>query len=297
MIQAEFAEKTYEWPLYNQLERAQPFVYTPSQVLEKTVGFDAATYATNLVLWQTLGYSTPPPGAVLTGIAWPAGWGPRNPKLEFPDVRLNLFLQAKRPVYYERRPKTIKKLDGIGVPLWAFRVTQHQQKLLEVLSATTQGTAHVAYASAVFHTNAALFAHMKQGTIVENSTFPSVMALQGHDAWYYWSPGATGAANPNPENVEEAPLLNRIRTLAREARRYERGDLSWLDVTAREVIEAAQSSDGSLDAVGAHFFDDLRTLDRLADQFELRPSLRAYAQIGLFTTRFDLQWLVVTGVA
>ena len=34
-------------------------------------------------------------------------------------------------------------------------------------------------------------------------------------------------------------MLNRIRTLAREARRYERGDLSWLDVTAREVIEAA----------------------------------------------------------
>lgn len=113
------------------------FAYTPSQVLEKTVGFDAATYTTSLVLWQTLGYSTPPPGAVLTGIAWPAGWGPRNPKLEFPDVRLNLFLQAKRPVYCERRPKTIKKLDGVGVPLWAFRVTQHQQKLLEVLSATT----------------------------------------------------------------------------------------------------------------------------------------------------------------
>ena len=68
LIPAEFAEKTYEWPLYNQLERAEPFVYTPSQVLEKTVGFDAGTYATNMVLWQTLGYSTPPPGTVLTGI-------------------------------------------------------------------------------------------------------------------------------------------------------------------------------------------------------------------------------------
>jgi hypothetical protein len=297
VIPAEFAEKTYEWPLYNQLERAQPFVYTPGQVMEKTVGFDAGMYVTNMVLWQTLGYSTPPPGTLLTGITWPAGWGPRNPKREFPDVRLNLFLQAKRPVYYERRPKTIKNLGGVGVPLWAFRVTKHQQKLLEVLSATTQGTAHVAYASAAFHTNAALFAHMKQGTIVENSTFPSVMALQDHEAWYYWSPGATGAANPNPENIEEAPLLGRIRTLAREGRRYEPGDLSWLDLTARNIIEAARSSEGALDAVGAHFFDDLQTLNRLADQVELGPSLRAYAQIGLFTTRFDLQWLVITGAA
>lgn len=64
-----------------------------------------------------------------------------------------------------------------------------------------------------------------------------------------------GAANPNPENIEEAPLLNRIRALARAAKHYERGDLSWLDLTAREVIEVAQSSEGSLDAVGAHFFD------------------------------------------
>lgn len=65
----------------------------------------------------------------------------------------------------------------------------------------------MAYASAVFHTNASLFAHMKQGTIVQNSTFPSALKLKGHDAWYYWSPGAVGAANPNPENIEEAPLL------------------------------------------------------------------------------------------
>ena len=44
MIPAEFAEKTYEWPLYNQLERAHSFVYSPSQVLEQTVCFDAGLY-------------------------------------------------------------------------------------------------------------------------------------------------------------------------------------------------------------------------------------------------------------
>lgn len=295
MIPSEFAEKTYETPLYNQLERANPFVYAPSQVLEKTVGFDAGLWATHAVLWQTLGYSNPPAGALLGNLTWPTGWGPRNPKSEFPDVRLNLFLQAKRPVYHERKPRTLKSIDGVGTPLWSFRLTDHQQKLLEVLSERTNGLAHVAYASAVFHTNADLFAHMKQGTIVENSTFPSVMALKDHDAWYYWSPGAVGAANPDPENIEEAPLLDRIRTLARESRGYEPRDISWLDVTARGVIEAAHSSEGIGDAIGAYFFDDLQTLNRLADQYELPPSLRAYAQIGLFTTRFDLQWLIVAG--
>lgn len=294
MITAEFEEKTYEWPLYNQLERAQPFVYTPGQVMEGILGFDAGMYATNMALWQTLGYSSPPVGTLVSGIVWPAGFGPRNPKAEFPEVRLNLFLQAKRPVYHTRRPRSLKALNGVGVPLWSFKLTDHQQKLLEVLATTTQGTAHVAYASAVFHTNAALFAHMKGGTIVENSTFPSALSLKGHDAGYYWLPGASGAANPDAENIEEAPLLNRIRSLARESRRYERGDLSWLDVTARGVIEAAHASEGPLNAVGAHFFDDLQTLNRLADQSELRANMRAYAQIGLFTTRFGLQWLMVT---
>ncbi len=294
MIPAEFAEKTYEWPLYNQLERAHPFVYSPSQVLEKTVGFDAGLYVASNVLWQTLGYSAPPSGTLLGSLSWPLG--PRSPKKEFPNVRLNLFLQAKRPVYYPRRPRVLR-MRGAGVPLWAFRVTKHQQKLLESLARKTKGRAHVAYASAAFHTNAALFEHMKLGTIVENSTFPSALALKGHDAWYYWSPGASGTANPDPENIEEAPLLNRIQALARESRGYERDDLSWLDVTAREVIEAARATEGPADAIGAHFFDDLQTLNRLADLNELRPSLRAYAQIGLFTTRFDLQWLVVSNPA
>ena len=107
-------------------------------------------------------------------------------------MRLNLFLQAKRPVYYRRRPKVLRSLGGVGVAVWAFSVTKHQQRRLESLARKTKGYAHVAYASAAFHTNAALFEHMQLGTIVENSTFPSAMALKGHEAWYYWSPGSSG---------------------------------------------------------------------------------------------------------
>ena len=75
----------------------------------------------------------------------------------------------------------------------------------------------MAYAAAAFHTNSALFTHTKRRTVVQNSTFPSVDALSGHEAWYYRIPGAQGAANPNPENIEEPPLLSRVRAIAREA--------------------------------------------------------------------------------
>lgn len=293
MIAAEFEEKSYEGPLYNQLERGNADLFTPGQVLENTVGFDRGLFVAQIALWQTLGYKSPLQGAALAYYDWPYGWGPPQPSKQLPRFRLNLFLQAKRPTYYQRRPRSLRSVATITAPLWAFRVAEDQQRLLEVLAQTTQGRAHVAYAAAAFHTNAALFTHTKRRTIVQNSTFPSVDALSGHEAWYYQMPGAQGAANPNPESIEEPPLLQRVRTLAREAGPSERGDLTWLDTLARGVIESAGTVERTLSGVGAHFFDDLQTLDRLAEQNELQPAMLAFAQVNLFTIRFDLNWLVV----
>lgn len=223
---------------------------------------------------------------------WPFGWGPPRPRTQLPRFRLNLFLQAKRPAYYKGKPRTLSTIHSLDAPLWAFRITDHQQRLLETLADKTRGRAHVAYASAAFHTNSALFTHTKCRTIVQNSTFPSVQALSGHEAWYYQGPGSQGAANPDPESIEQPPLLERIRTLAREAEPQAPGNLAWLDTLAGNVIGAAGAVERA-DAVNVQFFDDLQTLDRLAERYDLRPSLRAYAQVVLFTIRFDLNWLVV----
>jgi hypothetical protein len=82
--------------------------------------------------------------------------------------------------------------------------------------------------------------------------------------------------------------------LSRDSKPYEAGDLTWLDVTAREVIASAQAAEGPVEAIAGYFFDDLQTLGRLAEGYELQQSLLAYAQISLFAIRFDLNWLVVT---
>jgi hypothetical protein len=47
------------------------------------------------------------------------------------------------------------------------------------------------------------------------------------------------------------------------------------------------------DGVTAHFFDDLQTLERIAGRYALESALHSYAQLNLFTERFDLAWLVV----
>jgi len=293
MVQAEFEEKSYEGPLYNQLERGNSDLFTPGQVLENTVGFDRGLFVAQVALWQTLGYKSPLKGAALAYYDWPYSFGPLSPRTQLPRFRLNLFLQAKRPVYYTRRPRSLRGINSIGAPLWSFHISEDQQRVLEVLAATIKDRAHVAYAAAAFHTNSALFTHTKRRTVVQNSTFPSVDALSGHEAWYYRIPGAQGAANPNPEGIEELPLLPRVRVLARETGALESGDLTWLDTLARQVIASAGRAERTLDGAAAHFFDDLQTLERLAEQNDVPPTMLAFTQINLFTIRFDLNWLVV----
>lgn len=293
MITAEFEEKSYEAPLYNQLERGQNKLFVPGQVLENTIGFDAGLFVARQAVWETLGYRSPLSGAALGYYDWPYAW--RLPRLgvSLPRFRLNLFLQAKRPFFYTRRPRSLKKIPSMTAPLWSFPVARHQQRRLEVLADALQGKAHVSYAAAVFHTYGDLFTHTKCRTIVQNSTFPSVGKLKGHDAWYYQTPGAHGAANPNPESIEEPPLPARLRDLARATDAYDGGDIRWLDDTAKGVIEAAGAGDREVDGFAAHFLDDMQTLDRLTERFGLQPSMRAFAQISLFTIRAEMTWLVL----
>jgi hypothetical protein len=204
----------------------------------------------------------------------------------FPAGKEAEFLHATAPVP--------EKLKTISAPLWSFRVTPHQQMRLQRMSEALEGRAHVAYASPAFHTYTDLFRHTQRRTMVQNSSFPSVETLKGHEAWYYQTPGAKGAANPDPESIEEPSLLERIVGLARATDAFEGGDLKWLDLTARGVIDAASGTHQvAVDGRTAHFFDDLQTLERLTERFEIQESLRAYAQVALFTIRFDLNWLVV----
>lgn len=109
MIPAEFEEKTYEAPLYNQMERANADLFTPGQVLENTLGFDRGLFLSQSALWKTLGYKSPLDGAALAYYDWPYAWGLPRPRVKLPRFRLNLFLQAKRPAFTNANPD-----------LWAF---------------------------------------------------------------------------------------------------------------------------------------------------------------------------------
>jgi hypothetical protein len=251
---AEFEEASYEAPLYNQLERGVAEVYTPGRVLERRLGFDRGILVAEHLVWATLGYSAPPPGIALGYYDWPMFLEPRRSGRTLPRFRLNIFLQAKRPLFHARRPRKLAKFPDYSGALWAFSITPHQQVLLEQLASRAGRRAHVAYAAPVFHTRADLYKHTRLRTVVQQSTFPSALALKDHESWFYRIPGATGIANADPERIEEQPFLDRIRS--------------------------------------AKFLDDLQTLDRLMEPFALRRTLRAYAQVRLFSIQFAITWLI-----
>ena len=112
--------------------------------------------------------------------------------------------------------------------------------------------------------------------------------------------GTTRCLEPTARSI---PILSALRsrrcsteklsTIAREREPYEAGDLGWLDLTARNVIAAVAETNQDSDGVAAHFFDDLQTLERIAERYALESTLHSYAQLNLFTERFDLAWLVV----
>ena len=299
MIRAEFEERSYEGPLYNQLERGQRDIWSPGQVLESCVGFDHGLQLTRSVIWETLGYDAPLPGLALAYYDWLPFWGPRHPRRQLPRFKLNLFLQAKRPNFHKRKPRSLRSTQTINAPLWAFRITRRQQRLLEVLARKTSRLAHVAYAAPTFHTLSELYCHTQRRTIVQNSTFPSATALTGHDGWYYQRPGASGTANPDPELIEETELLPRLRAIARQSENAWGDGLEWLDALAENVIEAvelvgAAEAAAPVEALSALYFNDLHTLDRLSEIYNLRRTFKAYAQVMTFSIRFDLNWLVLT---
>lgn len=290
MTPAEFEEAAYEAPLYNQLERGLANVYTPGRVLESRLGFDRGIYIAEQAVWDTLGYSAPPPGIALGYFDWPLHRGPAMHRL--PRFRLNIFLQAKRSRYYVRRPRALGLYRDFSAPLWAFAITKHQQQLLEYLDARAGGRAHVAYAAPAFHTYADLYRHTRLRTIVQHSTFPSVRALKGHESWYYRVPGAEGVGNPDPERIQETSFIERISSLAADAPTVEGGNLAGLHKIAEDVLGAVRDIGDLADPGAAKYLDDLQTLDRLIEPYALRPTVRAYAQVRLFTLHFRLTWLI-----
>jgi hypothetical protein len=287
MKPAEFEEREYETPLYNQLERSPSPVWSPGQVLEARTGIDHSVFMAEQAVWEVLGYVGVPPGVVLSRIHWPPWWGPPSPRRALPNFRLNLFIQAKRS-HFGPRPPRIALDAGFRGTTWAFHVTNHQQDLLDVLTEKCGRKAVVVYAAPVFHAVKDLYRHTTNSSIVDNSTFPTASLLSGHKTWYYQAPGAVGIANPEARRIEELPLDDRLLAALLEA--SQNGGISGVWKAIVETVSDSRLQDHPR---VARFSDARLVRSRLLEQIGVDQPILEYSEVVLFTAMLGLIWLVV----
>jgi hypothetical protein len=299
MKPADFEESEFRGPLYNQLERGSHLVWEPGQVFEKHIGIDRAAFVTDPSFWGIHGRTTPMPGLFLLDFEWNSMWKARLKGKALPDFELNLFLQAKRS-YAGTRPNGKLRKAGITNDYWKFEVTPHQQDSLQQLSKALSGKALVCYASPAFHTQAALYEHTKNQSIVSASTFPPACNLAGHAAWYYNKGGNFGIPNPDFVRIAVEPLHERIKTLVGSSPRKELNAAMTLKNLAEQLLQST-SAKGAPAATDTWF---QMLLYRVDDTIEMMRALggrdegllaatRHFGQVRAFCNAYRLDWYVL----
>jgi hypothetical protein len=297
MKSAEFEEREYEAPLYNQLERGSDLVWAPGQVFEGHIGIDHGIFSADQWLFRLHGYPSHLPGAVLARYRWPRHWLHRRPD-RLPTFRLNLFIQAKRSTW-SRRPTKILRAHGLSGMYWRFEINPHQQLALELVAARLKQRALVVYAAPAFHEHRVLYRHVIGGTLVQNSTFPSARSLINHAAWNYAEPGAKGVANAEPTAVNEPPLEFRIRNLvelASGAANQGSDRQSWrqeLKSLARNIRDALSDKPLPETSRLAAFADRVHEIERETEGFVESEILAAYLTVVVFCESYGLLWHVI----
>lgn len=196
----QFEEKELEGPLNAQL--CDGALWTPGQVLESIIGFDAAMLVVNTSFWASVGFGGPPKGLPVLA-SWWHGWPSLLLRPLFrhrtpPRFRLNLFLQYKRPEYLIRG----KESNEWNSPYFRFNITTHQQHALEACANSLGAQGLVAYGSPAFFLREDLFAFTESRTLAANTHFAPVLGLANHSRYTYVLPRTKGKAHSKPVEVQ-----------------------------------------------------------------------------------------------
>jgi len=293
MPDADFEEKEYEIPLYLELADGSPYVWSPGQVLEKSLGLDGMQHTMNSTFWKLVsrGLSIP------TGIDLNSVRFHPNIKRQLPTFRCNLMLQVKRPQYMKNR---VGGYSGQS-PYYRFTTETHQQRTLASLAMSVGNRAFIGYASPAFYTLTELYRHIVYSNLVSQSTFISALQLIGHHHWAYSMPGTSGQALSKPEFVTGKPFVDQLERLAYE-------DIEWksqndaesnIDSVTTTLHELAQQirrvcmeeskSENPFAGDALYWMNDMES----SRNKETHPAIRNFAAIQIFCSVFDVVWFVV----
>ena len=205
---AEFYEREYETIFNRQMTTLHECVWTPGQVQEHILGFDAAFLSNSQLIFDLF-----PAGRFL-----PIGIRPSSDNWQeifdiadrhFPPFCFNLFVQHKRPEFIGSRRG--KERSYWKRPYFRYDIDSNQQACLEKLETVSSNDALVTYACAAFHKHQELWEHVTRSTVIQSSNFVRPADLKGHHRYSFDVPGSTGLATSEPEIVENQGFRERFR--------------------------------------------------------------------------------------
>lgn len=288
-MKAEFEEKDFEAPLYNELRFGSHRIATPGQVFEGKFGIDAALEAEHPLFWELFGFYDIPKGVVLNDLRWGFMWRKLGRKRMLPTFNTNLLVQAKRPIPLSR-PSSLLKSYGFNSKYWRFEITAHQQELLEKVSQNLRRRALVVYVAPAFHTLDDLYSYTEAQTVVENATFVKVEKLHNHNQWKYYQPGTSGVAHSEPELIEDVPFYSMIEQ-AREIADQNDDFSENLRFLHQMTTEACQEIQGH-NPIAKYYLRIHGRLTRFDEIYELEEIFH-YVAFNMFCNVAKLKWLIV----
>lgn len=209
---ADFEERTFDGAMNAELARDRGRVFSPGQVEEAVLGYDAAAVpdaAASRVLHDVAGV-TLPRGAWLTPNWW-VRCAARPDGSILPSRFASLLLQYKRPALWY----------GVSAPLWnayggpylRYMLASRQHHTLVRLDEALNGEAIVRYAAPCTHRRQELEQWQIDRQVLEHTNFvsPRRIGLR-HRAWTYRDPGGVGRRNEfrGDEDVVEAESVQQM---------------------------------------------------------------------------------------
>lgn len=240
IVDIQFKEKTFEKYFGHELARLTNETFSPDQCDEAWLGFDEAFFVPVAWLMRFGPYVRRRRLHRLTGVDIEefnkAG---KVISSHLPDFKLNLFVQFKRPEFL--RSRGAKQWSDWNQSYFRYETTPHQQEALERIDAQSNGRAAIVYASPAFWQASDLWAHVKNGAVVEHTNIASASKLKGHGHYTYVEPGCVGKGHSETVDIEGEPFLEVIRA------GIERNDPlplnQHLKKAAAAIIEATSGSD------------------------------------------------------
>lgn len=203
---AGFSEKTYEHYFNAELARVTKISFSPGQIDEEWLGFDAAFDLDPHLLFGMFHFSRftrhrPFLGIDKVELDKFAGHLSKH----LPNFKFNLFIQYK--LAEQLRTANASEWKHWKQPYFRYELTKHQQKALEELVSVGDGRCACIYAAFASVDAEDLFAAVEPtDNVIRNSNIVEAQKLKGHGRYSFLAAGNGGMAHSEPEAIEGLDL-------------------------------------------------------------------------------------------